>query len=191
MATDLLGEQVSVLARELEGVTTLVSQTALPTHTWCCRVGGCCRTEKLVSPSSPTAQGSSKKWVALGAVSAQLRQEQQTLFLREGWCVLCSLELSSLECVPDAVGAFVAQGVCGQSGCPRTHGRRTGVASSLLGSPVLAEFPLEVLLTLWELYSSILPKSTDVTVTSVVRGWDLGVARYCQEVALAQAGTVP
>lgn len=53
----------------------------------------------------------------------------------------------------------------------------TGVASSLLVSCVPAEFPLEVLLTLWELCCSILPKSTDVTVASVVRGWDLGVAR--------------
>lgn len=58
-----------------------------------------------------------------------------------------------------------------------TRGRRTGVASSLLVSHVLAELPLEVLLALWELCSSILPKSTDVTVTSAVRGWDLGIAR--------------
>lgn len=69
--------------------------------------------------------------------------------------------------------------------------QENGVPSSLLVSHVLAGFSLEVLLALWQLCSSILPKSSDVTGTSVVRGWDLGISRSCREVALAGAGTVP
>lgn len=148
-------------------------------------------------PSSPTAQGFSKNWVALAVVPPQLRQEQQRPYSSEqvlgvqsvawscGWLSCAVSALSTLQCVPDSVEAFVAQAVSGQPGCRiRGHfllagflcpGRTPcGGAAPCVGIALLRP-----------------SKSTDVTVTAAVGGRDFGIARHCQEVGLAQAGTVP
>lgn len=84
MASDLFGVQVNVLARELEGVTTLPlgGHRQLSTHTYVVLQswGDAPRQKNLqISPSSPIAQGFSKNWVALAVVPPQLGQEQQRL----------------------------------------------------------------------------------------------------------------
>lgn len=111
------------------------------------------------------------------------------------WCPVRSVELCVVElcCIWTehvAVCTCWCWGFCGR-GCVwavrllkvtvrRSHGRRMGVTSSLLVSCVLAEFSVEALCTVWELCSSILSKSTGVTVTSAMRGWHFDIVSFAR-----------
>lgn len=144
VAAGLFGEQINVLAQELEGVTPLpcplvVTGGSSHTHTWCCRVEGMLQDRKTDIFTNCTGILEKLGGPGCCAPTGRAGAAEETLFLRAGlgvWSVACSSVwlscavpgLSLLQCVPDGFGFFVAEAVSGllKVTMRRTCGRRSG-----------------------------------------------------------------